>query len=79
MKTKLEACLILCNMAQAEPDEARREALLVGIHHTIRRKLHDDRYRNSRTARGLPVWSPAPSSPVPPAAPVQPVPTAAEA
>ena len=53
MKTKLEAALIMLNMAQHEPDEAKRDALLVGIHHTVRRKLHECRNNRSRTLRGL--------------------------
>jgi hypothetical protein len=53
MKTKLEAALIMLNMAQTETDDAKRDALLVGIHHTVRRKLQEQRNRASRTARGL--------------------------
>ncbi len=56
MKTKLEAAMLLLNMAQSETDDAKRDALLVGIHHTVRRKLQQDRNRASRNARGLPVW-----------------------
>ena len=51
MKTKLEAALIMLNMAQHEPDEAKRDALLVGIHHTVRRKLHLDRNGFRRALR----------------------------
>ena len=65
--TKLEASLILLNMAQQETDETKRSALLVGIHHTVRRKLHEQRNKASRRARGLPVPS-VPSVPVVPAA-----------
>lgn len=51
MKTKLEAALLLLNMAQAETDAEKREALLVGIHHTLRCKLHQDRNRFARVMR----------------------------
>ena len=51
MKTKLEAALIMLNMAQHEPDEAKRDALLVGIHHTVRSKLHMDRNGFRRALR----------------------------
>lgn len=56
MKTKLEAAIIMLGMAQREQDPERRDALLVGIHHALRRKLHDDRNDASRRKRGLKVW-----------------------
>lgn len=49
--TKLEAAIIMLNMAQTETDNAKRAALLVGIHHTVRRKLQQDRNRFSRARR----------------------------
>lgn len=65
--TKLEASLILLNMPQQETDETKRAALLVGIHHTVRRKLQEQRNRASRAARGLP---PVPSVPPVPVVPI---------
>lgn len=73
MPTQLEAAMILSNMALHESDPARKDAILVGIHHTVRNKLHKLRNRASRAARGL---SPSPVPSVP-AAPV--VPAAQEA
>lgn len=70
MKTKLEAALIMLNMAQRETDEAKRDALLVGIHHTVRRKLQEQRNRASRAARGLSVYTPVPPVPSVPVVPL---------